>query len=195
MWKSLSRFYPLRNRWIAVCAESLETEAGLRIEPYYTLEYPDFVHVLAITAKGRILITRQYRHGFGRDMLELPGGMQDSHEADPVVTARRELEEETGHTAASYRLLGSYSVDPAKMKNRLHFVLAENAEPNGVLALDEHEHIELLSFTPEELLTAINQGQFANAAHMGLLLAWLLQRKSGQEAFCASFRPDMRSAG
>lgn len=187
MWKVLSRSYPLRDRWITVCAESCQTEAGQTIEPYYTLECPDFVHVLAITPEGRIVVIRQYRHGYGASILELPGGLKDPADPDPVTAGMRELEEETGYIARDARLVASYAVDPAKLKNRLHLVVAENARPDGKLALDEHEAIEVLTMTPAELMVAIRDGRFANAAHIGLVMAYLLGTGGPREASMAAW--------
>ena len=57
---------------------------------------------------GRLLIVRQWRVPAGRALLEIPAGTLDVHDGvteDPDLAARRELEEETGHRAASWRKL------------------------------------------------------------------------------------------
>ena len=89
-WTVRDSTYPLLDRWIRVRADDCATAAGVRVAPYYVLEFPDFVHVLAETVSGQIVLVRQYRHGIGASSLELPGGVMDPGESDILVTAARE---------------------------------------------------------------------------------------------------------
>lgn len=50
--------------------------------------------VLAVK-DGKVLLEKQFRYAYGEDIYELPAGKRDPGE-DLLVTARRELEEETG---------------------------------------------------------------------------------------------------
>jgi len=175
MWKTLSATYLVESPWISVVAEVCVNGKGTRIDPYYVLEAPDFVHILALTLEQRVVVVKQYRHGYGEAIYELPGGLRDPGDKSAAETASRELAEETGYVAAEYRLLGSFSADPARLRNRLHLVLARDAIPAGLSAPDEQESIEVVAVTPAELFSLMRSGQFANAAHAGLLMAFLLQ--------------------
>ena len=53
-----------------------------------------------------ILLVRQYRHGAGRALLEIPAGKLESGES-PDCCARRELEEEAGFRCDALRHLCS----------------------------------------------------------------------------------------
>ena len=66
------------------------------------VEHPGAVAVIALTDAGELVMERQYRYPLGRDMIEIPAGKIDTGE-DPLATARRELKEETGYTAAQWR--------------------------------------------------------------------------------------------
>ncbi len=66
------------------------------------VEHPGAVAVIALTDAGELVMERQYRYPLGRDMIEIPAGKIDTGE-DPLATARRELKEETGYTAARWR--------------------------------------------------------------------------------------------
>jgi len=85
-----------RDRWISVRADDCVTASGVEVKPFYVLEYPDWVHVVAVDRYDHILLVRQYRHGLGEVSLELPGGMMDRMDVDPVAAGMRELLEETG---------------------------------------------------------------------------------------------------
>jgi 8-oxo-dGTP pyrophosphatase MutT (NUDIX family) len=65
------------------------TPSGVAIAPFYLLEYPDWVHVIAIDTDDHVLLVRQYRHGYGGPNLELPGGVVDA--ADSAIGSRRRL--------------------------------------------------------------------------------------------------------
>lgn len=98
------------------------------VAPYYVLEYPDWVQVVAIDAAGRLLMIEQYRHGLGVISLELPGGGEEASDADPIAAGQRELKEEPGCTAKTWRLIASLSPNPASHSNRCHILLAEHAD-------------------------------------------------------------------
>jgi 8-oxo-dGTP pyrophosphatase MutT (NUDIX family) len=173
MWSVSSSRHPLKDQWITVRAETCLTSSGVELEPYYTLEYPDFVHVLAMTTDHRIVLTRQYRHGFGASVVELPGGMADVADASILATGLRELSEETGFTAENAVVMPPLSVDPAKFRNRLHLVLAYDAVRNSAPKLDATEDIEVILAPVSECLDMVRLGRFVNAAHIGMLMMGL----------------------
>ena len=65
------------------------------------IDHPGAVAVLALTDAGELVMERQFRYPLGRDMIEVPAGKIDPGE-DPLATAKRELREETGYTAAEW---------------------------------------------------------------------------------------------
>ena len=76
-------------------AESADhLSAGAKISPDYVLTYPDWVHVVAITSAGSLVLVRQDRHAVSESLLELPGGAVDAEDPNLEQAARRELEEE-----------------------------------------------------------------------------------------------------
>jgi ADP-ribose pyrophosphatase len=68
--------------------------------------------------------------------------MVDEGEA-PLEAAVRELEEETGYTAKTWRAIGSSLPNPAIQGNRLYSFLALDAEPTSSQRLDTSEVIAI----------------------------------------------------
>src|ERR1700733_5716773 len=62
---------------------------------FYVIDSVNWVNIIALTPNREIVMVEQYRHGSGSIELEIPGGMMDPGETDPVATGVRELREET----------------------------------------------------------------------------------------------------
>jgi 8-oxo-dGTP pyrophosphatase MutT (NUDIX family) len=90
------------DRWLRVRADQCETPSGVPVDPYYVLEYADWVFLTVFDRENRVMVVRLYRHGNREVNLEIPGGVMDEADATPVHTAKRELMEETGYTADSF---------------------------------------------------------------------------------------------
>lgn len=126
-WRVTATREIVRDRWISLRADTCVTAAGATIEPYYVLKPDDWVNILAIDAQGRAVMVRQYRHGLGRNSLELPGGVIDRDDASPAVAAQRELLEETGYACEQLMPVGSFSPNPANHANRVFAFAARGA--------------------------------------------------------------------
>ena len=99
-----------------------------KTHPFYRIESPEWVNVVALTAADELVMVRQFRHGSRRMTLEIPGGLVDPGES-PVDAGARELLEETGYRAGRLTSLGSISPNPALFANRCHMLVAEDCEP------------------------------------------------------------------
>lgn len=172
-WTVLSSRSVIRDRWIDLRADDCLTPSGQEIAPYYVLTYPDWVHVVAVTANDELLLVRQYRHGAGTSLLELPGGVIDGGEAVEAA-ARRELAEETGHEAGAITLVSSLHPNPAIQTNRVHVCIAENVVAAGSLQLDAGEEgltVELLPV--QTVLDGLAAGILGQSLHVTSLLLGL----------------------
>ena len=93
---------------------------------FYVLESVNWVNVIALTSDRHLVMIEQFRHGSNTVELEIPGGMMDAGETDPVATAVRELREETGYEGENARLLGKIWSNPAILSNKTFTVLVDN---------------------------------------------------------------------
>jgi ADP-ribose pyrophosphatase len=131
--------------------------------------HPGAIAVLALDDDGRLLLVRQWRSPAQRAMLEIPAGTLDVHDGvteDPEVASRRELEEETGHRATTWRKLAAFWTAPGFTSELMHLYLATGiagADADGRLAPDEDERLELYHLTIDEALERIATGEICDA--------------------------------
>ena len=90
-WTVLDTTYLYRYPWFTARKDHVRLPNGNEIPDYYVLEYPTWVNVLAITAEGRMVMVRQYRHGLGVTALEMVAGVMDPGDESAEAAARREL--------------------------------------------------------------------------------------------------------
>ena len=171
-WSVTATRTVISDRWITLRADDCVTGSGHVITPYYVLEYPDWVHVVAIDPRQGILLVRQYRHGAARFVWELPAGSVDRGDASPQAAAERELLEESGYGGASWRLVSSLYANPANQTNRVHVYLARDARCVATPDHDPSEEVECRWVSLSEVESLIRRMDFAQALHVcSLLLA------------------------
>jgi ADP-ribose pyrophosphatase len=145
------------------------------------------VAILALDAEDRVLLVRQWRVAAGQALLEIPAGTldvaADGSVEDPDLAAPRELEEETGMRAGSWRLLARFYTAPGFTSELMHLYLATDlrlAEGHR-LGPDEDELLLLERLPWQDALAAAERGEVADAKSLVGLL-WLA-RLRGTKAF------------
>ncbi|HUA65641.1 MAG TPA: NUDIX hydrolase [Alphaproteobacteria bacterium] len=108
---------------------------------FFVLESVHWVNVIAITPDQQLVMVEQFRFGSSRVELEIPGGMMDPDETDPVATAVRELREETGYEGECARILGRIQANPAILNNICYTVLIENCRLVHAVEFDQGEDL------------------------------------------------------
>lgn len=172
-WTTLGSTMLLDDRWIRLRADRIRTATGAEIAPWYVLDYPDWCAVVPLTEDGRVVLVRQWRHAAQCWSLELPGGVMDPTDADPVAAARRELLEETGFGGGEWRGLFAGAPNPAIQTNRLHVVLATGLRRLAEPTPDIGEAIRVELHDPAALLAALPQGALGQMMHVGALMVGL----------------------
>ncbi|WP_448191141.1 NUDIX hydrolase [Azospirillum sp. sgz301742] len=160
-------------RGLEVAVETVELPSGRIVDDYYRIEKPTSAIVAAQTAGGAILTLRQYLHGPRRAGLTLPGGNVEPGE-DPLDAIRRELLEETGHTAADWRPLGTFMRDANQGYGTEHVYLATGAARVQPPSSGDLEASEVVALTPAQLRAALADGSVPIVSHAaGMALALL----------------------
>ena len=134
---------------------------------------PGAVAVVAMFDDRSVLLVRQYRAAFDSFVTEIPAGMRDVDGEDPESTARRELVEETGFEASSWRLLHRFFPSVGMTDAVLHVFLATDLREVGRAAHGvEEEHMEVHRVPLADAITMVERGEINDAkATIGLLMA------------------------
>ncbi|TWB55248.1 NUDIX domain-containing protein [Rhizobium sp. ERR 922] len=168
-WQTTSSTHLFHDRWLKVRADNCVTAEGVEIAPYYVLEYPDWVEIIALDAEDHIYLVQQYRHGLGVVALELPGGAVDASDASPVEAAARELREETGLSSTDWDYVGKLAPNPATHTNLAHIVIARNVELTTRPADDPTERIRLIRLPIRQAIELALEGKMIQVIHVAAL--------------------------
>ncbi|MGB3786653.1 MAG: NUDIX hydrolase [Phormidesmis sp.] len=142
-WKTLSSKMVFDHRWYRLRQDKVALPNGEIVDDYFVSLRPDIATILPITAAEEVVFVRQYRHGIGQVLLELPAGTFETGE-DPLVAAQRELREETGYSGNSWELIATFYNSPVKQNNRIHLFKAQPVALVGKQQLDKTEDIEVI---------------------------------------------------
>jgi len=104
-----------------------------------------------------IIMERQYRQAAQQFMLELPAGRREADEK-PLAAAKREMIEETGYRARTWKKLVRYYASPGFLGEWMEVYLATDLT-EGEAQPEEDEKIEILRIRLSELLKMRNEGQ------------------------------------
>ncbi len=130
---------------------------------FMVLECVNWVNVVALTKEGEFVMVQQFRHGSDSVELEIPGGVMDAEDTDPIHTAVRELREETGYEGVNARIIGQVYSNPAIMNNTTYTVLIEDCEQKHELELDPGEDLRISTLPPEEAFAKIASGDIRHS--------------------------------
>ncbi len=166
------------DKWLKVRSDRCRMPGGRIVAPYYVLEYPDWINVVGITVKKDVVLVRQYRHGLGKTVVELPSGTVESQDQSPQDAARRELLEETGYAGDAFVQTGIVSPNPSNHNNRAYCFLARDLEWVQPPQLDDTEEIETVLVPWADALAMLQRREFMQAMHVSSLyyaVNWLDQ--------------------
>ncbi|MEW5718476.1 MAG: NUDIX hydrolase [Chloroflexota bacterium] len=140
------------------------------------VEHRGAVAIVALDARKRVLLVRQYRSGAQRELLEIPAGTLEENE-DPSLCAPRELKEETGYHAAQWQALGHFYSSPGICTEKMYLFLARRLT-RGTATPEEDELIRAEFVPLNRALKMIERDEIADAKTIvGLLRVWKLLMK------------------
>ena len=133
--------------------------------------HPGAVLIVPILPDGRLVLERQFRFPVGRVMLEFPAGKIDPQET-PLATAKRELREEAGFAAGTWRHIGTIHPEIGYSTEAIEIYLATDLTHVGA-QLDEGEFLDVVLMTEEELLAAFDSGDVTDGKTVAALFTWI----------------------
>ena len=159
--------YNKRGRLIL--EDVLEFADGSRHEWVYFKASGAAVAIAAFTEDNKMILTRQYRHPFGKVIYDIPaGGMKDGEA--PKQAALRELEEETGYTAEKLEWIGRFTWAPGAMgPATVEVFFTKSLKPKGNFDPQEIMNIERVDFN--KVFNGVLKGDYIDSA---LVIATLL---------------------
>lgn len=132
------------------------------------VHHPGASAVVAIDENNRIIMEKQFRYALNDYLLEIPAGKLDKGE-DPLVCAKRELEEETGIIASEWISLGTIATSPGFCNEVIHLYVAKGLS-KGEIHWDEDEYVEVERYTFGELLQHIQEEKIKDSKTLSALL-------------------------
>ncbi len=135
---------------------------GLEHE-FFVIDCTDWVNVVALTPNHELVMIEQFRHGSATIELEIPGGMIDPEDPDPVAAGVRELREETGYVGQNSRIIGSIYPNPAIMSNTCHTVLVEDCRCTHPVEFDHAEDLHTRLVPIAEIPELVAQGKIRHS--------------------------------
>lgn len=141
------------------------------------IDHPGAVAIIAITDKGKIVMVEQYRKALEKSIIEIPAGKLEPGEK-PEVTAKRELEEETGYQAETLDFVVSYYTSPGFANEIIYVYEARGlSEVEDQLDGDDDEFVELIEVSLEEAMDLINSQRIHDAKTIHAIYYLMLQHK------------------
>lgn len=129
--------------------------------------HPGGVVVAAFTENNEVLFVKQFRYPAQKELIELPAGKLEKGE-DPDEAIKRELEEECGYKAKTWKKVACIYATPGFCDEKLHLYEARNlikTEQN----LDEGEFLDYLKIPVNEAWEMVEDGRVMDAKSVALL--------------------------
>jgi ADP-ribose pyrophosphatase len=168
-WQLVQSTSLLQDRWLSLRADTCKLPNGRTAAPYYVLEYPSWVNVVALTPDDQVVLVRQYRHGIRQTVVELPAGTVEPSDASPLAAMQRELVEETGYAGEVWRETGRLSPNTANHTNLTYCFVATGINQVAEPVLDDTEQLETVLMPLTEMIDVASRGGLLQALHMASL--------------------------
>lgn len=138
------------QRDTVICPDGKQRQREFIVHPGAALAVP-------VLDDGRLVMVRQYRHSLRSVFLEFPAGKLDAGEAS-LDCARRELVEETGFEASSWKFLGKIHPCIGYSNEFIDLYFAKGLKNVGARP-DPGEELEIVLYSPDELRALIARGE------------------------------------
>lgn len=132
------------------------------------VDHAPSICVVPIDSDGNVLMVRQYRKPADLFLLEVPAGGIEPEEA-PEAAARRELQEEVGHTAGRLQPLTAFWLAPGWCTEYMYAFLATELTP-ATLESDDDEFIDVIRIPLPSIPDEIASGAIQDAKSVASLL-------------------------
>ena len=170
-WKTICSQALLDTKWVKVRKDAVELPNGQHIDDFYAITINEAAAIVALDDDGNIILKKEYRHCYGRDLIEIPaGGFERGEEG--LEVAKRELFEETGYVSDDWQFIGRTVESSAKLTNYMHIYFANHCRKVSRQHLDATEEIEVLVMPLEQAVSMVMDNEICcNSSAHGILWA------------------------
>jgi ADP-ribose pyrophosphatase len=162
-WERLDREVVFTGRVVAVHRDRVRIarDGETREAVYDVVHHPGAVAIVALFEDGQVALLRQFRYAVGGTIWEIPAGTLEPGES-PRACAERELVEEIGFRARSWKPLVDFYTSPGFCDETMSVFLAEDLV-EAESAPEADEHLEVLRLPLEEAIGWVGTGRIRDA--------------------------------
>ena len=174
-WKTLGDRKLIDLGEVKLYRDRIQSKSGFRTH-HLRLSLHDFSIIVPVLEDNRLVFIWNYRHPIQGWELELPAGLIDPGET-PQTGAKRELKEETGYSAKSWKTLGWLHTLPGISSQRAHVFLARDLK-KGKIEREPYEYMKIKLLKTEEAYKLLRSGRIIHSptvSALGLAQKALLQ--------------------
>jgi ADP-ribose pyrophosphatase len=157
----------LNGKFLQVKRDTVRLPDGKHATREYVV-HPGAVVVVPLLDDGQVVLERQFRYPIGQVMIELPAGKLEAGE-DPLLCGLRELQEETGYTAAEWAYAGQMHLAIAYSTEVIHIYFARGLS-SGARQLDAGEFLDVFAAPAQQLLDWCADGTVTDAKTLSCAL-------------------------
>ncbi|MCW2803652.1 MAG: 8-oxo-dGDP phosphatase [Propionibacteriaceae bacterium] len=192
-WPVISSTPLAKGQITTFVQDQVRTPSGDQMTREY-LEHPGAVGIIAVDSEDRVALVRQYRHPVRHRLIEPPAGLLDVDGEDYLVGAQRELAEEVGIAAGSWRVLVDLFTSPGMATESLRIYLAEDLTatdaPEGFALHGEEAEMDIVWAPLDAVVDAVLAGDLHNPVVVsGVLAAWVARQRGGFETLRPASAP------
>lgn len=167
-WKLLSEKDVSPSSWFPLFKQKVKLPNGKVVNDYYLSKMGDVVILIPINKNKEILFVKQYKHGAGEVIIELPAGRFKA-KLSARKNALMELKEETGFKAKKLIPLGYLFGEPSKDTFKVFGFIATDLVGDGIQKPDETEDIQVLKIPISKLDDMISKGKIGSPDSIAFL--------------------------
>ena len=151
-----------------------------RLTRRLVIQHPSAVSIIPLIGEDKVLLVTQYRYAVGRETLELPAGKLDPGES-PQEAATRELAEETGYQARTWKKLLSFAPSVGYSTEIIHIFAARDLSPLEESPVNDGEIDRVETVSLSQLKKMIVEGRIIDGTTILTLAAfeWMDSYRGG----------------
>lgn len=160
----------LDTRWVKVRKDTVNLPNGTHIDDFYAITINDASAIVALDEDQNIILKKEYRYCYEKELLEIPAGTFEENETDSLAVAKRELLEETGYSSNDWTYIGDTIESSSKLTNHMHIYFANNCKKVSLPHLDETEILDVIKIPLEEAVEKVMNNEICcNSSSFGIL--------------------------